>query len=120
MNWFTDAFYYIAGKADAIIGHKGKKIYINKVIREYGEMTKIEIDKDKKTVEASFDLNGEEKPITIKIKGYTIESDGKDTSIKIGDVSVSRGWLDTIAKKFLKKKEFPATGFLAGMLKQIL
>lgn len=78
------------------------------VLKKYGKMTSLEIDKECKTIKAILDLRGEKEGIQIALSNYRLlEGNGKNLSFELGTVEVSREWLDALLKTLLKKNVIP-------------
>ena len=64
------------------------------LLKKYGKMTKLEIDKKNKTISADLDMKGEKESIRITISNYRlVQSDGKNLVFEPGTIEVSREWL---------------------------
>ena len=63
-------------------------------------------------------VKGEDRPISIRIKEYAVESDGDGSLVKIGNISFSREWMDVIARKLLAngKLSIPVSPDLLGQI----
>jgi hypothetical protein len=69
------------------------------LLKKYGKMTKLEIDKENKTVGADLDLKGEKECIQIRLSNYRlIQEDGKNPVFEPGTIEVSREWLNALVK----------------------
>lgn len=78
------------------------------VLKKYGKMTNLEIDKECKTIKAILDLRGEKEGIQIVLSNYRLlEGNGKNPLFELGTVEVSREWLDALLKTLLKKHVIP-------------
>ena len=78
--------------------------YINKKIRDYGVLTKLDIDSKLKNIHLAFQLKGETQPILVDAFGYELISQDGKTSLKVSDVKISRDWLNSAFEQFLKGK----------------
>ena len=75
----------------------GVNFYLNNLIlKPYGTMTKLEINKEKKTIEIELDLKGEDKPIQLKLVNYELSQVGSDSIFNPGTPSASREWLSAL------------------------
>jgi hypothetical protein len=70
------------------------------LLKKYGKITKLEIDKENKTIKADLDLKGEKECIQIRLSNYRlIQEDGKNPVFEPGTIEVSREWLDALLKR---------------------
>ena len=64
------------------------------LLKKYGKMTKLEVDKENKTINADLDLKGEREGIRITLSNYLlIQEVGKNPFVEPGSIEVSREWL---------------------------
>ncbi len=105
-------------RVDSATGNNLLLALLNRQLKELGEMTSILIDSKNKSIAIEIELKGEDKPISVRINGYEIESDGDRSLVQIGDISFSREWMDVIAKKFLVKEKLsiPLSSDLLGQI----
>jgi hypothetical protein len=82
---------------------------INKgLLKKYGKITKLEIDKKNKTINADVDLKGEKEGIRITLSNYRlIQEDGENSMFEPGTIQVSREWLDALLKTLVKTGVIP-------------
>ena len=81
----------------------------NSLLKKYGRMTKLEIDKENKTIAADLDLKGEKEGIRIRLSNYRlIQEEGKNPLFEPGTIEVSREWLDAMLKTLVKMGVIPA------------
>ena len=61
------------------------------LLKKYGKMTKLEIDKANKIIKADLDLRGENEAVQITLSNYRlIQEDGKNPAFELGTIEVSR------------------------------
>src|SRR5476651_532093 len=61
------------------------------LLKKYGKMTRLEIDKENKTISADLDLKGEKEGVQIRLSNYRlIQEDGKNPMFELGPIEVSR------------------------------
>ncbi|MEI7809472.1 MAG: hypothetical protein WCJ07_13415 [Verrucomicrobiota bacterium] len=78
------------------------------LLKVYGKMTRLEIDKDSKTISADLDLKGENEAVQIKLSNYRlIQEEGKHPIIEPGTMEVSREWLNALLKNLVKTGVVP-------------
>jgi hypothetical protein len=78
------------------------------LLKVYGKMTTLEIDKDNKVISADLELNGEKEVVRITLSNYRlIQEAGKNPLFEPGTIEVSRAWLDTLLKTLVKRMSYP-------------
>ena len=78
------------------------------LLKKYGKMTKLEIDKENKTINADLDLKGEKGGVRITLSNYRlIQEDGKNPVFEPGTIEVSREWIDALLKTLVKTNVIP-------------
>lgn len=82
----------------------GSKWVINRIIKEFGKMLKFEVDSKNKIIYALLELKGENEPVEIKISGYEIVKENEEYYFTMSDISVSKEWMEILAKEYLHKK----------------
>ena len=89
---------------------KGAKIAINNQIKEYGEMLKLNLDSEKKSIEMEVMLEGEKEPLTVTVEKYAMTQEGEKHFLKIQGVKTSRAWINTVASSYSAgiSKVFPS------------
>ena len=78
------------------------------LLKKYGRMTRLQIDRENKTLNADLDLKGEKEGIRIAFSNYRlIQEEGENPVFEPGTVAVSREWLDALLKTLIKKSVIP-------------
>jgi len=78
------------------------------LLKPYGRMTRLEIDKENKIISADLELKGENEAVRITLTNYRlIEEAGKNPLFNPGTIDVSREWLKTLLKTLIAR--MPAT-----------
>lgn len=73
------------------------------LLKKYGRMTKLEIDKEKRMISADLELKGENEGVRITLSNYRlIQEDGKNPVFEPGTIEVSREWIDVLLKNLAK------------------
>lgn len=73
------------------------------VLKKYGKLTRLEIDKENRSISTDLDLKGEKEGIQIKLSNYRlIQEAGKNPVFEPGTIEVSREWLDALLKTLVK------------------
>ncbi len=76
---------------------------LNDKLKKFGVITSISIDSKSKSIAMEGELQGDGRPISIRIKEYMIVPDGDCSLLTIGDIYCSQKWVNVIVKKFLAK-----------------
>lgn len=94
--------------ADRLTGSASTALLINCLISEYGKVSNLKIDADKKVITCSLWLNGEESPLKLNLRYHLQESNGS-VYLVIEDAHTNREWINTLFKNFLVNKPFELT-----------
>lgn len=70
-------------------------------------MTELKIDDQLKTIEGTVLLKGETSPIEFRLIDYALTAAGEHGTITVGDITVSREWMQTLAREMVVGKAFP-------------
>jgi hypothetical protein len=80
----------------------------NGLLKKYGKMTKLEIDKENRTIHADVDLKGEKEGVRITLSNYRlIQEQSKNPVFEPGTIEVSREWLNALLKTLVKTSTIP-------------
>ena len=128
---FSDFFNAVSGLGDSVKivffrmlprGAQIEKVRVeinNGLLKKYGKMTKLEVDKESKTISADLDLRGEKEGVRITFSNYRlIQEDGKNPVFEHGAIEVSREWLDTLLKTLVKTNVWPERVEVKNLLHQ--
>jgi len=128
---FSDFFNVGSGLADTlkivVFGMLPRGAQIQKVraelnnglLKKYGKMTTLEIDKESKTINAVLDLKGEKESVQIKVSNYRlIQEQGKNSWFEPGTIEVSREWLDALLKTLVQTNVIPERMEVKNLLHQ--
>ena len=78
------------------------------LLKRYGKMTRLEINKEDKTINVDLDLKGEKEDIRITLSNYRlIQGEDKNPLFEPGTIEVSREWLDALFKTLVKTSVIP-------------
>jgi hypothetical protein len=89
------------------------------LLKKYGQMTRLEIDKNKKTINADLDLKGETEGVRISLSNYRLILDGdKNPLFEPGTIEVSREWLNALLKTLAKTGVMPERMEVKNLLHQ--
>lgn len=83
----------------------------NRYLKRYGRMTVLKIDSAGKVIEAEVLLKGEQEPVRVELRGYSVEGG----VFRAEAVTVSRQWMEVLARELLGK----GVALPAGMEKYV-
>lgn len=83
-------------------------------------MTELKIDDQLKTIEATVMLKGETSPIEFRVTDYVLAAVGEHGTITVGGITVSREWMQTLAREMVVGKAFPLPPGAAKWLNLVL
>ena len=89
------------------------------LLKKYGKMTGLEINKENKTICAELDLKGEKEGVRITLSDYRlIQADGKNPIFEPGTIAVSREWLNALVQTLLTTSVIPNRMEVKNLLHQ--
>lgn len=91
---------------DKISDSKITRFAINKVIRDFGELRELRINRAENKISTSLHLHGEEKPIILDITAYELAKGDEQTTMTIQSATSDRLWLDAVLDKMVIGKTF--------------
>jgi hypothetical protein len=91
----------------------------NGLLKRYGKMTRLEIDKENKTINADLDLKGEKESVRITLSNYRlVQEEGKNPVFEPGTIELSREWLNALLKTLVKMSIIPERMEIKNLLHQ--
>ena len=99
---------------------KGVKIAINRKVKEYGKMIKLNLDSDNKTIELELMLDGEKEPLHVKVNHYKLSHENGRHYLVAEDIVTSRAWINTVASQYLHGQKFEIPEEYAKLLKVVV
>jgi hypothetical protein len=106
----------LRGSKDAALA-LGVRSYFNKRFSRIGQMTELSVDTKKRTVHLRLALAGEDEPIDIHVKKYTLEQRSTGALLTIVDAAASREWLTEVLREFVIGHRFTIPDRAATILK---
>ena len=89
------------------------------LLKKYGKMTGLEIDKENRIISADLELKGEKESVRIRLSNYRlIQDDGKNPVLELGAIEVSREWLDALLKTLVQRNVIPEQMTVKNLLHQ--
>ena len=98
---------------------KSLEVAINLKIKEYGEMLKLNLDSQNKTIEFEVMLKGEKEPLKVFVNNYEISEENGKYYLYAKDIKTSREWINIVAENYLKDEKIEIPEKIAKTL-QIL
>jgi len=92
----------------------------NGLLKKYGKITKLVMDKANQTISADLDLKGESEEIQITLKNYRLFQESGNPMFELGTIEVSREWLDALLKNLVKTGVIPERIEIKNQLHQIV
>jgi hypothetical protein len=91
------------------------------LLKKYGRMTRLEIDKQNQTISAELDLKGEKESVRIKFSNYRLhQAAGKNPCFEPGCIEASREWLDALLKTLSTSGVIPGRLEIKNPLHQVV
>jgi len=89
------------------------------LLKNYGKLTRLEIDKTDKIIRLEMDLKGEQEGIGITLSNYRLlQEDGKNPVFETGAIEVSRDWLNALLQNLIKTRVIPECLEIKNLLHQ--
>ena len=101
---------------DAALRSLARQFINSKISDEYGVVTKLEIDRAKKTIHAELDLKGESQTIMVDVTAYELIAAADKTLIRLADVKISRDWVNALYQQFGRDKTFEVPDVVKALL----
>jgi hypothetical protein len=78
------------------------------LLKKYGRLTRLEIDRVNKIITADLDLKGESEGVRITLSNYRLfQEAGKNPLFEPGTIEASREWLDSLLKTLVQAQVIP-------------
>jgi hypothetical protein len=108
--------------ADRLTNSASTRIGINQtILKRYGTMTHLKIDPATKSIDLDVELLGETSPIHVHIDRYIYEPlPTSDARITLEGITVSRAWMQELAKNFAENQPILIPPELARYLGMVL
>ena len=86
---------------DHLVASAAPAILNEKILADYGKITCLELDSAAKKLHVEVLLRGESQPIRVEIGLYKIERDHGSVLFTIQEITTSREWITTLARRQL-------------------
>jgi hypothetical protein len=97
---------------------QGAKARLNHLLRKYGTMLDLKLNTAERSLSVSLHLKGEENPININVREYTLVTKEGRTFVEIegNKIETSREWLTTLIQDQVGRRSFPIPDHLARFI----
>jgi len=96
---------------------KSVKAALNRYMKEYGKMLKLELDSKSKKIMMEVMLEGEKEPLRIEIERYELTEEEGKHYFKAHGIHTSRAWINTVAASYMEGKALEIPEQYVQMLK---
>jgi len=87
----------MASVLDKLTGSGTTRLVVNKLISDYGTLSQLAIDKDKKQIRAQFQLKGERSPINIDLNNYELQK----SALVVKSAKADKPWAQAVLDNLL-------------------
>ena len=105
---------------DRLIEKTAPRVLNETLMRDYGQITSLEIDSGDKTLHVEVLLRGEKEPIRVEILRYEISTQGERPCFIAREIKTSREWITTLAEQQLIGRPIPLPPQLSGLIAKLL
>ena len=99
---------------------KGAKAAINRQIKAYGEMLKLDLDSKNRSITLDVMLEGEKESLRIQVSRYELAEENGTYLLRVYGVETSRAWINTAAASYLEGRAFEIPAEYARLLKVVV
>jgi hypothetical protein len=105
---------------DRLIEKTAPRVLNETLMREYGQITSLEIDSRDKSLHVEVLLRGEKEPIRVEIQRYEISTLNERPCFIARKINTSREWITTLANNELIGRPIPLPSQLSGLITRLL
>ena len=105
---------------DRLIEKTAPHVLNETLMRDYGQITSLEIDSRDKSLHVEVLLRGEKEPIRVEVQKYEISTQGERTCFIAREIETSRAWITTLAEQQLVGRPIPLPPQLSGVIARLL
>jgi hypothetical protein len=95
----------------------GVRTLFNTRFSRIGHMTELTVDTKKRTVNLRLNLAGEDEPIEIHVKKYSLGGGSHHATLTVLDATASREWLTEVLREFVVGQSFTIPAKAGAVLK---
>ena len=92
----------------------------NHFFEDIGKVLELRIDSQEKKILLQLLLQGESEPVSVAIHKYQIVQIDQDYFFIVDDITITKEWMDTLAKKYFLHKKFAIPSAYAKYLNKII
>jgi hypothetical protein len=107
---------FLRGSKDAALA-LAARTFVNTRFARIGQMTELSVDTKKRTIRVRLELKGEDEPIDIHVKKYSLERRSTRATLTIVDAVASRKWMTEAMKEFVIGQRFAIPQRAVAILK---
>src|SRR4051812_38754362 len=96
---------------------KALLIAANRMIKDFGQLTALQVNTKEHSAFAIMMLAGETKPIEVNVGRYELLRDDKKVTVQLRDVSCSREWMHQLARRLEPQMHFDLPPALSSALR---
>jgi hypothetical protein len=108
-----------SGIKDSALSAAAKK-FIADYLEKYGELQEFNIDSGTKQIRFQFLLKGENNPVSVLLKDYTVFRDDSKYFFKVLEADTNKEWLTLLFQDFLVKKSIEVPNQYYSYIKLLL
>jgi hypothetical protein len=99
---------------------KGLTSFIEKKLGDAGVVSKLELDKNSRTIRLLLQLKGETEETTVELVGYSLATEGSQTRLGFEQVRVSRPWMQSLIDSYFPQPGVTIPEKYASMIGMLL
>ncbi len=99
---------------------KSVRAALNRYMKEYGKMLKLELDSKSKKMMMEVMLEGEKEPLRVEVERYELSEAGGKHYLKVYGIHTSRAWINTVAATYLEGKAVEVPEQYVPVLKLVI
>ena len=98
----------------------GLRLAANQAIKDFGEISHLEVDREDRRITATILLHGEQTAVDVHVGRFEILERNDRTFIQFSDITVSREWMHKVVKQHSPNPEVELPESMAGIAKKLL
>jgi hypothetical protein len=92
------------------------KSFLERQMKGFGEVTRLELDSQEKVIAAEVTLVGEACPVSVRVGRYEIRRRDGESFLVVDDFSASREWIGAAFRQHVAGREFKIPNAVAAMV----
>ena len=111
VDWAIDdggrrASFYGMGAKDWLVEKTAVAMLNQSLLKPYGTLTRLKLDKAARSIDAELELKGEAQPVRIQVHEYQLREKEGALFLVIKSIDTSREWVTALARDFAVDREF--------------